>query len=77
MCGAPSAPAARDDGNETCAECPDFRSPRDYRECRKVNNFIAKTISLFTGSDRPAALALLRDHGREKYLAVKRETGKM
>jgi hypothetical protein len=62
---------------ETCAGCPDFKSPRDYRECPKVNNFIAKTISLFTGSDRPAALALLRDHGREKYLAAKRETGKM
>ncbi len=62
---------------ETCAACPDFPSPRDYRECPKVNNFIAKTISLFTGSDRPAALALLRDQGRDKYLAAKRETGKM
>ena len=61
----------------TCAECPDFPAPRDYRECPKVNNFIARAISLFTGSDRPAALALLRDRSREQYLAVKRESGKM
>jgi hypothetical protein len=62
---------------ETCAECPDFKPPRDYRECPKVNHFIAKMFSLFTGSDRPAALALLRDQGREKYLAAKRASGKM
>jgi len=61
----------------TCAECDDFQSPRDFSECPKVNNFIARTISLFNGSDRPVALALLRDRGRERYLAVKRETGSM
>ena len=62
---------------ETCAECADFQPPRDYRECPKVNNFISRAIGLFTGSNGPAALALLRDQGREKYLAAKRETGKM
>ena len=22
----------------TCAECPDFKSPRDYKECPKINH---------------------------------------
>lgn len=61
----------------TCAECADFQSPCNYRECPKLNNFIARTISLFTDAERPAALALLRDRGRERYLTVKRESGKM
>jgi hypothetical protein len=60
----------------TCAECADFPAPRDYRECRKVNNFIAKIFAVIFKSDRPAALALLRDQGREAYLKAKRESGK-
>jgi hypothetical protein len=61
----------------TCAECADFKTPRDYRECRKVHNPISRVIGFFTGSSRPAALALLRDQGREAYLASKRDGGKM
>ncbi len=60
-----------------CAECPDFKAPRDYRECKKVHNVISRVISLFTGSDRPSALALLRDKGQDAYLAAKRASGKM
>ena len=73
----PVRACGKERGIETCAQCPDFPPPRDYRECPKVNSFIARAFSFFTGSDRPAALALLRDQGREKYLASKRETGKM
>jgi hypothetical protein len=61
----------------TCAQCTDFAAPRSYRECPKVNSFIARVISFFTRSDRPAALALLRDMGLEGYLAEKRASGRM
>ena len=64
-------------GIKTCAECQEFKAPRDYKECKKVNNFIAKVISLITGSNRPAALALLRDEGIESYLVEKRRANKM
>ena len=53
----------------TCAECADFKAPRDFRECRKIHNPISRVISFFTGSSRPAALALLRDKGLVAYLA--------
>lgn len=62
---------------ETCAECADFRAPRDYRECKKVWNPIARLFGLLFGGDRPAALALLRDGGREAYLQSKRRSGRM
>jgi hypothetical protein len=64
-------------GITTCAECADFAKGRDYRECKKVNNVIAKIIAVFTKSDRPGALALLRDEGRDAYLQAKRASGKM
>jgi len=61
----------------TCAECDDFLSPRSYRECGKINNFIANVFALIFRSNRPAALALLRDEGKMAYVHVKRETGRM
>jgi len=39
----------------TCAECDEFQSPRDYCECRKVNNFIARIFQFLFGTNRPAA----------------------
>ena len=60
----------------TCAQCPQFAAPQDYGKCRKVNNLIAKIIAFLFKSDRPAALAMLRDQGREAYLYQKRQTGK-
>ena len=62
---------------ETCAACPTFQDGRDFRECPKVNNWISRAIGAFTGSDRPAALAVLRDRGREAYLSLHRASGKM
>ena len=64
-------------GITTCAECDEFASPRSYAECKKINNLIAKVFALIFRSDRPAALALLRDEGREVYLEAKRSSGKM
>ena len=53
-----------------------FSSPRDFRECKKVNSFVAKLFALIFRSNRPAALAMLRDQGRDAYLRDKRASGK-
>jgi hypothetical protein len=58
-----------------CFECPEFRAPRDYRECGKVNHWIPRLISRFTKSDWPGTLALLRDQGKQAYLKAKRARG--
>jgi len=55
-----------------CWECPDFRAPRDYRECGNVNHWIPRLISVFTKSDWPRHLTVLRDEGKGPYLAIKR-----
>jgi hypothetical protein len=60
-----------------CWECRDFAAPADYRTCPHLNNLIAKVFALIFRSDRPGSLALLRDHGREKFLEAKRASGKM
>ncbi len=60
-----------------CADCGSFSSPRDFRECKKVNNFVAKLFALIFRTNRPAALAMLRDRGRDAYLREKRASGKM
>jgi len=64
-------------GITTCADCPDFRAPRNFKECPTLNSFIARVFSVLFRSDRPGALALLRDQGRTAYLAAKRQSGKM
>jgi hypothetical protein len=61
----------------TCAECPDFAFPRDYRECPKVYNFMGRLFGFIFGTNRTAALVMLRDQGKEAYLTTKRESGKM
>jgi hypothetical protein len=65
-----------DKGITICADCSEFRAPRDFRECKKLNSVVAKLFSLIFRSNRPAALALLRDGGREAYLQAKRASGK-
>ena len=60
----------------TCAECEQFRAGRDFRECKKISSGVAKVFSSVFGSDRPAALTILRDNGCEAYLAAKRRTGR-
>ncbi len=73
----PIRKCAIEKGIITCAECSDFKSPRSYKECKKMNNFISKIFGLVFKSDRPGGLATLRDKGKEAYLAEKRKTGKM
>jgi len=48
----------------TCADCTTFSNAAD---CKKLNNFISKTISLFTGSDRPASIKLIKEKGCDYY----------
>ena len=64
-------------GITICTECEEYPSPRSYRECTKINNPISKVLALIFKSNRPAALALLRDEGKTAYLQAKRESGKM
>lgn len=61
----------------TCAECPDFKAPHSYKECKKLHNFISKVFAVVFKSDRIGELTMLRDQGKEAYLAEKRRTGKM
>jgi hypothetical protein len=64
-------------GIVTCAECDEFLAPRDFRECKKINNILARVIGFFLRSNRAGALALLRDEGRDAYLDAKRTSGTM
>ena len=59
-----------------CFECKEFPAPRDYRECANVNHWIPRLISLFTKSDWPRYLTILRDEGKGPYLAAKRAGGR-
>ena len=63
-------------GITTCAECDELPSPASYRNCKNLNSLIARAFALVYRSDRPAALALLRDEGKTAYLQTKRDTGK-
>lgn len=49
--------------------CADCTTVKDVRECKKTNNFISKTISFFTGSDRPACINFIREKGYEAFAA--------
>ncbi len=64
-------------GATTCADCNEFEAPRDYHECGKLNSVIARIFSFIFGTNRFAALTVLRDRGKEAYLASKEGTKKM
>jgi len=64
-----------DKGIIGCWECDEFKE-RDFADCKKINNFMAKVFAVLFKSDRPGALLMLRDQGIEKYLEVKRASGK-
>lgn len=56
----------RDRGYATCADCGDHSV---FENCGKLQNFISKTISLFTRSDRPGSLRRIKEAGRAAYAA--------
>lgn len=53
-------------GYGSCADCGDFQR---YEDCGKLYNFISRTISLFTRSDRPASIRRIKEIGRAAYAA--------
>ena len=61
----------------TCAECDEFASPRTYKECKNINNIVARIFAMIYRSDRPGSLAMLRDEGPEAFIEYKRLTDKM
>ncbi len=61
----------------TCADCDEFAAPRSYKECKNINNFIAKIFALIFRSDRPAGLAMIRDEGAPAFIEYKRLVDKM
>jgi hypothetical protein len=60
-----------------CSECSDFASPHSFKECNKINTLLGKVISFFFRSNRPAALAMIRDEGVEVYLKSRQGTKRM
>jgi hypothetical protein len=50
----------------TCADCGDHAA---FEDCGKLHNFISKTISFFTRSDRPGSLRRIKQAGRAAYAA--------
>jgi len=50
----------------TCADCSDYAA---FEDCGKLHNFISKTISLFTRSDRPSSLRRIKETGCAAYAA--------
>ncbi len=57
--------------------CTDCRIVEDIRDCKKLNNFIAKLFSLIFRSDRFACLAVIREKGYENYAKDMAEKGVM
>jgi len=48
----------------SCADCQSFEN---LKECKKLNNFIARLFSFFFGSDRFACIASIKEKGYESY----------
>ena len=51
-------------GYVSCAECTEFA---DLKKCGKFNNLPGKIIGFFTGSDRFACIARIREAGAQEY----------
>jgi len=51
-------------GYASCADCHDFDRPKD---CKKLDNPIARLIGFFLNSNREACLLKLREVGLTEY----------
>ena len=49
------------------SSCADCRIVEDFKDCKKLNNFISKVFALVFHSDRPACLALIKEIDYDKY----------
>ena len=59
---------------KTCAECKTYD---DFKDCKNLNNFMAKFFALFFNSNRPACLREIKKNGRKKFADEMARTGKM
>jgi hypothetical protein len=59
-------------GYTSCADCTEFT---DFRECKKLNNFVASMFAVFFRSNRMASLDLLKEKGPEGYAEHMAEKG--
>lgn len=50
----------------TCADCTDFDN---LKECKKLNNFMAKMFGLVFNSDRVASLTFIKDQGTDAFVS--------
>ena len=44
----------------TCASCDEFKDPR---RCKKFHNVVSKLFGVLFGSDRPACIDCIKEHG--------------
>jgi hypothetical protein len=54
----------QENGYATCAACTQFS---DVHDCRKFDNVMARVFALIFRSDRPAAIARIKEIGVEAY----------
>ena len=57
-------PCAMERGLTTCADCTDFEN---FKDCRKLNNFISKIFALIFRSHRIGNLNRIREIGLDKF----------
>jgi hypothetical protein len=50
----------------SCADCKTFKSAAD---CGKFSNLISRILALIYGSNRPAAIALIKEKGYDAFAA--------
>lgn len=60
-----------------CWDCDEFKAPASFKDCKKINTFMGKIWKLVYKSDRPAALTMIRDQGKEAFIKSKLESGRM
>ena len=62
-----------ENGYKSCAECTII----SLAECKKLNNFIGKTIGLLFNSDRMACLARIKEAGTLQFATEMEASGRM
>lgn len=55
-----------DHNRATCADCTDFGN---LKECKKLNNFVAKMFGLVFNSDRVASLTFIKAQGTDAFIS--------
>ena len=59
---------------KSCADCRIVSNPKD---CKKLNNFIAKLFALILRSDRNACIEFIREKGYDEFAKEMSEKGTM